>query len=265
MRNLRTAGTRYLHMRPAQGGCGRAAPERHKYGLCEHVVECCRAGVRGLRGAGPCRGGLPTLAGRVLIRPLVLLDLPDWFYVLSFTISFWLSHRMWIVYDVANTGHVHHLLAPSFRLAYLIISTFGFCSLSSNIYPIPRACSKCISILHLSLYANPASSFVQIQRGRHKLQFFYNTSSHWGITRLHLYMCAAMFSYSASRQKQGALKERARMDMSGIEPDPSRKQTRYEMLSERDNQLHHMPNKCIVISIVYSFSSSGVPCLITTP
>lgn len=28
------------------------------------------------------------------------------------------------------------------------------------------------------------------------------------------------------------------MDMSGIEPDPSR------MLSERDNQLHHMPLHC---------------------
>lgn len=31
------------------------------------------------------------------------------------------------------------------------------------------------------------------------------------------------------------------MDMSGIEPDPSRKLV--SMLSERDNQLHHMPVK----------------------
>jgi hypothetical protein len=32
------------------------------------------------------------------------------------------------------------------------------------------------------------------------------------------------------------------MDTSGIEPDPSRKSSR-EVLSERDNQLHHVPSK----------------------
>ena len=31
------------------------------------------------------------------------------------------------------------------------------------------------------------------------------------------------------------------MDTSGIEPDPSRKFSE-EMLSERDNQLHHVPS-----------------------
>lgn len=40
------------------------------------------------------------------------------------------------------------------------------------------------------------------------------------------------------------LKIEHKMDMSGIEPDPSR------MLSERDNQLHHMPLKGLRLRVI---------------
>ena len=43
------------------------------------------------------------------------------------------------------------------------------------------------------------------------------------------------------------------MDTSGIEPDPSRKFS--EMLSERDNQLHHVP--LLLTSFLFQHSRTG--------
>jgi len=39
----------------------------------------------------------------------------------------------------------------------------------------------------------------------------------------------------------GAIEKCRKLDTSGIEPDPSRKPSKY-VLSERDNQLHHVPS-----------------------
>ena len=41
-----------------------------------------------------------------------------------------------------------------------------------------------------------------------------------------------------------------KMDTSGIEPDPSRKFS-LGMLSERDNQLHHVPLECVLRESVF--------------
>ncbi len=56
---------------------------------------------------------------------------------------------------------------------------------------------------------------------------------------LHAFMQVGHFRHDRPTSERGLIPTKL-MDMSGIEPDPSRKQM-LNMLSERDNQLHHMP------------------------